>query len=205
VHVHSAFLPPGSIRQALADLVAAQEPAPREASSARKGLFGRRTPEEPAAPPGPLLDAYDAERILLPITDFGFLASGDARRVADALTEVCAPLARPTVHISGGAALVSPDDRSVWADVGGTDDELAAMRTVAQAVVSGVEPLGLYCDRRQFRPRFQIATITDHTTVEHLEQVLEALAAYTSEPWTIDAVAVLQRGAGIWRSVPIGG
>jgi hypothetical protein len=35
--------------------------------------------------------------------------------------------------------------------------------------------------------------------------VLEALAAYTSEPWTIDAVAVLQRGAGIWRSVPIGG
>lgn len=204
MHVHAAFLPPSPIRQALADLVQAQEPVPAEVPGPRRGLLGRRTPEVAPAPVGPLLDAFDPERVVLPITDFGFLAAGDARRLADALTAVCAPLARPTVRISGGTALVDPDDRSVWAEVGGPDDELAAMRTVAQAVVSGVEPLGFFCDRRQFRPRFPIATITDATTAEHLEQVLAALAAYASDPWTIGEVAVLQRGAGIWRSVPVG-
>jgi hypothetical protein len=204
VHVHAVFIPPSPIRQALADLVTAQEPAPADSSSARRGLLGRRSSDKQTAPVGPLLDVFDPERILLPITDFGFLASGDARRLADALTAVCAPLARPTVRISGGAALVDPDDRSVWADVTGTDEELAAMRAVAQAVVSGVEPLGFFCDRRQFRPRFPIATITDATTVEHLEQVLEALTAYSSEPWTMGEVAVLERGAGIWRSIPVG-
>ncbi len=204
MHVHAAFLPPSPIRQALADLVTAQEPAPPEAAPARRGVFGRRTPDQVPAPQGPLLDAFDPEQILLPITDFGFLTSGDARRLVDALDAVCGPLPRPTVRVSGGAALVDPADRSVWADVTGTDDELGAMRAIAQAVVSGVEPLGFFCDRRQFRPRFPIATITDDTTVEHLEQVLAALDGYSSEPWTIDEVAVIQRGAGTWRTVPIG-
>jgi 2'-5' RNA ligase len=204
VHVHAAFIPPAPVRQALADLVAAQEPSPTGAPSERRGLFGRRTPEPAAESAVPLLEPWDAERILLPITDFGYLANGDARRLVEALTEVCATLTGPTVRVSGGAALIDPDDRSVWADVSAPDKELDAMRAIALAVVSGVEPLGFFRDRRQFRPRFQIATITDGTTVEHLEQVLAALAAYTSEPWTVSEVAVLQRGAGIWRHVPVG-
>jgi 2'-5' RNA ligase len=204
VHAHAAFVPPEPVRQALADLVTSLEPSPADTLSGRRGLFGRRTPENVAAPAGPLLEPLDPDRILLPITDFGYLASGDARRLVEALTQVCAPLPQPTIRVAGGAALVDPGDRSVWADVAGTDDELGAMRAIAQAVVSGVEPLGLFCDRRQFRPRFTIATITDDTTVEHLEQVLAELAAYSSEPWTIHEVAVLQKGAGVYRTVPIG-
>jgi hypothetical protein len=122
---------------------------------------------------------------VLPITDFGFLASGHARRLVDALTVVCAGLpARPTVRVSGGSALVDPDDRSVWAELTGSDEDLEALRVVAQAVVTGVEPLGFFCDRRQSKPRSALATNTEATTVEHLERVLEALSAYRS--WPVD-------------------
>jgi hypothetical protein len=207
VHLHAAFVPPRSLRDALVALLAEQEPPPADAAAVagRRGLFGRRTPETAAASPGPMLDVIDPEKVVLPITDFGYVASGDARRLGDALDSVCAHVSRrPTVRVAGGAALVDPDDRSVWADLAAPEEDLTAMREVAQAVVSGVQPLGFFCDRRQFRPRFPIATITDGTTVEHLEQVLEALAAYTSEAWVVDELAVLQRGSGVWRTVRIG-
>jgi len=143
---------------------------------------------------------------VLPITDFGYLASGDARRLVDAVGQVCSAVATcPSVRVSGGSALVDPDDRSVWAELDGADDDLEAMREIALAVVSGVEPLGYFCDRRQFKPRLALATITDATTVEHLEDALAALAAYRSEPWTVDELTILQRGSGVFRTVPIGG
>ncbi|HET7069552.1 MAG TPA: hypothetical protein VFI40_01900 [Nocardioides sp.] len=215
MNLRAAFLPPAPVRDELAALVRAQEPAPEAAGSGRRGLFGRRTAEPPTAPTAstatssgnqPLLRVLDPERVLVPVTDFGHLASGDARRVVDAVTAACAELPPgPTVRISGGAALVDPDDRSVWAELAASDEDVSAMRAVAQTIVSAVQPLGLFCDRRQFKPRFPIATITDATTVEHLEQVLAALAAYTSDPWTVGEVAVVQRGSGVWRTVPIGG
>ncbi len=205
MHLHAAFVPPRSLRDALATLLAAQEPPPAEADPGRRGLFGRRTAETAAATNGPMLDVIDPERVVLPITDFGYVASGDARRLGDALDSVCADLERrPTVRVSGGAALVDPDDRAVWADLAAAEEDMSAMRAIAQAVVSGVQPLGFFCDRRQYRPRFPIATITDGTTVEHLEQVLTALTSYTSDPWVVDEFAVLQRGAGLWRTVRVG-
>lgn len=67
-----------------------------------------------------------------------------------------------------------------------------------------VEPLGFYCDRRQFRSRIPVATINDQTSVEHLEVVLAALDDYASDVWTVDEFAVLQRGIGTYCIVPIG-
>lgn len=206
VNLRAAFIPPAPARDELAALVRALEPAPATAESGRRGLFGRRT-ENPAAPTPhePLLRVLEPDGVLVPLTDLGHLASGDARRVLDALTAACGELPPgPTVRISGGAALVDPDDRSVWADLAASDEEVSAMRGVAQTIVSAVQPLGLFCDRRQFRPRFPIATITEATTVEHLEQVLGALATYSSDPWTVGEVALVQRGSGVWRTVPIG-
>jgi len=209
VHLHAAFVPPRAVAEALAQLLVSLEPTPEPpAPPTRRGLFGRRTAERegsPTARTGPLLDAVPPDKMLLPITDFGYLASGDARRLVDAVAQACAALpVGPTLHISGGSALVDPEDRSVWADLAGTEKDLDAMRGAARAVVSAVEPLGFFCDRRQFRPRLAVATITDDTTVEHLEQVLHALAAYSSESWNVTEVAVLQRGSGVWRTVPIG-
>jgi 2'-5' RNA ligase len=203
VNLRAAFVPPAATVGALAELLRHLEP-PASTGEARRGLFSRRPPEAaPAA--GPLLEVMDPEGMLLPITDFGNVASGDARRLGDALERLCADLpSRPTVRLGGGAALLDPGDRCVWANLTGADDDLAAMRAVASAVVAGVEPLGYFRDRRQFKPRLAIATITDDTTVEHLEQVLAALDAYESEPWEVREVALLQRGAGPWRTLPIG-
>lgn len=205
MHLHAALVPPATVRAALTDLVAAAERETTPEPAARKGFLGRRSRDEPAPPSAPQLTHIETERLAAPITDFGFLSSGDARRVVDALTDICAALPPgPTVRVSGGAALIDPDDRSVWADLAAPEDDLAALRTVASAVVSGVQPLGLFCDRRQYRARIPVATITESTTVEVLESVLAALASYSSEPWTVTEVAVVQRGAGVWRSIPIG-
>jgi len=208
MHLHAAFLPPAEVRQALVDLVADQQPAPAETAARRasRGLFRRGTPDAPDVPVGPLLDVVPADRAVLPITDFGYLMSGDARQLADALERACAELPQgPSVRVAGGSALIDPKDRSVWADLAAEGDDLDALHAIAQAVVSAVEPLGLFCDRRQFRPRIAVATINDSTSVEHLEQVLTALSAYESEPWRITEVSILQRGSGVWRSVPVGG
>jgi hypothetical protein len=208
VHLHAALIPPVEVRQALVDLVVGQEPAPAEAAGARpsRGLFRRGTPEPEVAPVGPLLDVAPLDRAVLPITDFGYVTSSDARRLGDAVDRACAELPRgPSVRVAGGSALIDPDDRSVWAELAADDEDLDALRAIARAVVSAVEPLGFFCDRRQFRPRIAVATINDATTAEHLEQVLDALSAYESEPWRAAEVTILQRGSGIWRTVPVGG
>jgi 2'-5' RNA ligase len=122
------------------------------------------------------------------------------------LSEVCAGLPpAPTIRVQGGSALVDPEDRAVWANLVGTDDELTAMRDISQALVSGIEPLGYYRDRRQFKPRLPMATITDATTVEHLERVLETLDLYRSAPWQVSEVTIFQRGSGAWRTLTVGG
>ena len=140
----------------------------------------------------------------MPITDFGYLASGDARRLAEVVGSALEELAAPTVRIHGGSALVDDDDRCVWAELTGDEDMLSALGAIARRVVSAVEPLGLFRDRRQFKPRLAVATITDATTVDHLETVLAALAAYTSEPWALDEVALFQRGSGVWQTIAVG-
>jgi len=153
-----------------------------------------------------MLKVLDQDRMLIPITDFGWLTPDDAKRVYNALTEVCAGLPpAPTIRVGGGSALVEPEDRAVWANLLGSDEEIAAMRTIAVALVSGIEPLGYYRDRRQFRPRFPIATITDATTVEHLERVLSTMELYRSPPWQVSEVTLYQRGSSPWRTLTVGG
>ena len=99
---------------------------------------------------------------------------------------------------------MDPEDRSVWANLSASDTELRAMGDIARALVAGIEPLGYYRDRRQFKPRLPLATITDTTTVEHLERVLSALELYSSPPWQVSEVTVFKRGSGVWRTLPVG-
>jgi len=73
VHLHAEFVPPPELRQALGGLVRGLEPAVDE-PVARRGLLGRRT-AAPAAVAGPQLVVEDVERMVLPITDFGYLAA----------------------------------------------------------------------------------------------------------------------------------
>jgi 2'-5' RNA ligase len=211
VHLHAAFVPPPEVVAALSAIVAVlvEQPSAPPPEPVRKGLFGRRTAPMAAVAPvsASLLDVLDPSQVLVAITDLGYVAAGDAGRLAGALEEVTADLSRPVVRVSGGEALTDPEDLSVWATLAGDEDQLTALRTAASSVVAGVEPLGFYCDRRQYRPRLPLATINDRTTAEGLEQVLAALAAY-DVGWEVGEVALLQRashhGSTVWRTVPVG-
>lgn len=208
VHLHAVFVPPPALLQELTALVRAQEPPPpAEPAPGRRGLFGRRQEEAtaPAAPPGPLLDVLGTDDMTVPITNFGFVHTATARTLVSAIAAATERYAAPQVVLSGGSALVDEDDRYVWAHLRSDDDGVEVMRGIAREVVSAVEPLGLFCDRRMFRDRVPVATINDATTVEHLEKVLAALDAHTSEPWTVTQLTVLRRGVGLWDHVPIGG
>lgn len=223
VHLHAAFVPPAESLEALAAIVRSLEPPPRKPGvtshldRSRRGLIGRliATPapepeaepeSEHEAPVRPMLTVLEPAQMLIPVTDFGWLTPDDARRVGDALAEVCAGLPpAPTIRVGGGSALVDPEDRSVWANLVASDDELTAMRDIATALVSGIEPLGYYRDRRQFKARLPIATITDTTTVEHLERVLATLELYRGTPWQVSEVTIFRRGAGVWRTLTVGG
>ena len=205
--------------EALAALVRSLEPPPPKRGvtshldTSKRGFLSRRlagpTPEpepEPDLPVVPMLDLLEPDKMLIPVTDFGWLTPDDAKRVATTLTRVCAELPPPpTVRVQGGAALVDPDDRSVWASLDAPEEDLQAMRGIASALVSGIEPLGYYRDRRQFKARFPLATITDTTTVEHLERVLSALDLYRGTPWQVSEVTIFKRGSGVWRVLPVGG
>jgi hypothetical protein len=208
MHLHAAFQPPARHLDALTALVRAQEPPPPEPEppAGRRGLFGRRSAEEPAAPEPvePMLDVLDPDRMTVPITDFGFVRPSIARELAEAIERAAARYVPPRVVLTGGSALVDEDDRHVWVELTSDDDGIEVMRGISREIVAVVEPLGFYCDRRQFRSRIPIATITDRTSVEHLDAVLAALDTYTSEVWTVDEFVVLQRGIGTYRTVPIG-
>ena len=198
MHLHAALVPPPDTVRAVLDAVRATEPAPAatfDAPAPRRRLLGRRTEAAPAggSDPVPLLDVLDEQRVLVPITDFGYVTAQDRGRLVGAVAAACRAMTVRTVRVSGGTTLVEEGDRSVWAQLQGDPEDLGALRDLAAGVVAGVEPVGFFCDRRQFRPRFAVATINDLTTVEHLERVLAALDAYTSDPWRVDTVAILQR------------
>jgi hypothetical protein len=208
VHLHAAFVPPTRLLDALADLVRAQEPPPPEPPEPieRRTRLGRKVVEQPEAPEpvGPLLDVLDPARMWVPITDFGFVQPSVARGLVGSIERAAGRFEPPRVALRGGAALVDDDDRSVWVELRADDDAIEVMRGIAREVVDGVEQLGFYCDRRQFRTRIPLATVNDHTTVEHLEKVMAALDAHVDDLWSVDEVMVLQRGSAPFEAVPIG-
>jgi len=207
VHLHAAFVPPAPLITELVALVRAQEPSPPEPPRpiARRSLLGRRAVEEQPAPGpvGPLLDLLESG-MWVPVTDFGFVRPAVARDLMATIARAAERYAPPRVVLSGGAALVDDDDRFVWVELKADDDSVEVMRGITREVVAVVERLGFYCDRRQFRSRIPLAAVNDRTTVEHLEALIAALDAHTSEPWTVDEMSLLQRGAGTYQKVTIG-
>ena len=110
----------------------------------------------------------------VPVTDFGFVRPAIARDLVATIARAAERYAAPRVVLSGGAALVDEDDRFVWVELKADDDSVEVMRGISREVVAVVEPLGFYCDRRQFRSRIPLAAVNDLTTVEHLEIVIAA-------------------------------
>lgn len=187
--VHGAILPPRAALEAVTEVVRsvpvpheAVPPAPAEAKGLL-GRFGRVKVEEPEQPSPPvMLEFPPLGKIQLLVTEFGNLTTSDARTVADEIIAAAQEWSTPTVRFAGGTALDFPGDWSVWAKLGGDVDELAA---IARGMVQCVERLGLFVDRRLFRPMVPIATVTRETTGPYLQSVVDALDAFEGEEWAI--------------------
>jgi 2'-5' RNA ligase len=206
VLVNGAFVPP---REVLEEVVAVVRAGRREhnvEATPRRGLLRRRAAEVVVPVGPPILVDLPVESLRLPITSFGNLIANDARRLVGELSDAAAGWDRPTVHFTGGSALESPGDRAVWALL---DGDIVSLAEIAQGVTSCVERLGLFVDRRIFRPMIAVATVTESTTGPDLEAVVSALQELHGQPWQVDAVVLTVDPTGTgsaqeYQRIPIG-
>jgi 2'-5' RNA ligase len=193
--VHALIVPPREVLVAVARVVrsverpsVAEPPEPRRGFRARLGRGGPAV--EPSKATADELEFIPAEQMNLPITGFGNVTTGDARRLTEVIGAAASTWPRPTVCFTRGTAVETPGDRSVWA---GLDGDVAALMTIAKGVTQSVEPLGFFVDRRKFRPAMAVATVTEHTTTEYLQSVLDALDAFRGQLWTVEYVLLTRR------------
>jgi hypothetical protein len=180
--LHAAILPPRAAVAAVSAVVTGvPDPRPVEPVLSR-GLLGRRARRDEPAPVEPMLDPFPVDGLRLPVTSFGNLTRHDAHRLVTALQDGL-PRVSPVVSFSGGTALEFPGDWSVWAKLAGDVD---ALTEVARTVVRVVEGLGLFVDRRKFRPMLAVANVTTATTGPFLESVVAALDEHRGAPWAAD-------------------
>ena len=201
--LHAVIVPPREVLVAVArvvrsvEIASVAEPPPAARRGFRARLGGRAGPAvEPPKAVADELELISAEQMNLPITGFGNVTPGDARRLAEVISAAAATWTRPTVCFTGGTAVETPGDQSVWV---GLEGDVAALMSVAKGVTQSVEPLGFFVDRRKFRPSMAVATVTEHTTTPYLQSVLDALDAFRGEPWTVENVLLTRRSfdAGI--------
>jgi len=201
--LHGAFLPPAAVIEEVLAVVRSvdQYDAVKEPPATR-GLFVRRghrkgPSEVPVAGPE-MLEVLPTAAISLPITAFGNLTPSDVQAVIATLGAAAAGWSPPTVRLSGGTALDFPGDWNVWTRLVGETDELAA---IARAVTRAVEPLGLFVDRRAFRPLLAVAKVNAATTGPYLESLVAALEAFEGTEWAVRDVVLATIAPGARSSV----
>jgi 2'-5' RNA ligase len=143
---------------------------------------------------GPAGDQLDVTPLLamhVPITSFGNLSRGEARRLIATLGSAVGEWGPPPrLRFSGSTALEWPGDYCVWAKLGGEVDRFS---DIARRVPGVVQRLGLFVDRRSFRPWMPVGSITDHTTAAYLERLVGALDAAEGPEWTLTSISLLQK------------
>jgi RNA 2',3'-cyclic 3'-phosphodiesterase len=136
------------------------------------------------------LVAVPVEEMLLPITNFGNVAQGDAVALLRALEEEAATWSPGVLRFSGGAALEWRGDENVWAKA---DGDVEALNVVGRGVPPLVQRLGFFVDRRAFRPWLAVGSITDATTAPYLEKLVAELEAFRGSEWTLEELCVMRR------------
>jgi RNA 2',3'-cyclic 3'-phosphodiesterase len=135
------------------------------------------------------LDPVPAELIHLPLGNFGNVGLAGRMGLLEALTDEVARWAPLELRFSGGSALLTPGDDSVWAELSGDLEQLTAMGTVIPRVV---QRLGFLIDRRAFRTRVRLGRVTPGTTVVFLERLLDRLNGYAGPAWTAHHVSLVR-------------
>jgi hypothetical protein len=83
-----------------------------------------------------------------------------------------------------------PGDQCVWVKTGGDVERFTDM---ARRVPGVVQSLGLFVDRRSFRPWMPVGCITAETTAPYLERLVAALDAAEGPEWELTGLSLLRR------------
>lgn len=200
MQVHVGVVVPAEVLAPITRLVeeARAVPLPTHAAPRRR-LFGRdRTPPAaPASVESPVLPV-PAGQAHVSIAVFGNLPTGDVQRLGDVIAEAAADWPAPRLHVAGVDGQEQPG--AVGVALGG---ELDALTAVARGVTGSVEALGLFVDRRRFRPAVVVAQVAAASApdADTLARVRAALAGHHGEPWTVDHLSLLkvEHDAGVRR------
>ena len=145
-----------------------------------------------AAVPVSELTPTPAATKLTPIAHFGNLTRGDARSLIATLAQQVAVQAPFELSLGGGAALEWPGDVSAWVRYQGDVDRL---RALGRDVTAAAQARRIFVDRRAFRPLLALGEITEETTEESLQRLLDRLDAYRGPTWTLDSVQLMRTRA----------
>ena len=196
MRLFAAFVPPTAVLDELESVVRSAEPGHHAGHHAagRKGMFGRLGGAAEPANAAELthtdqLFQLPAVRMHIPVATFGHLTRVDAELLTGALKESASRWAPPTLRLAGGTALEGPGDRCVWAKL---DGDLDRLQVIVQGVPKLVQRLGLFVDRRQFRPWLAVGAITDTTTATYLEELVAALDRFDGMPWRQDSLSMMR-------------
>lgn len=183
----AVLVPPADVLVKVHSVVTGVPPVADQPAETKRGFlgFGRRKPE-PVLPAGPMLAPVPPEAMHLVVARFGNLAMGDVLRLADALDREGQEWPTPRLHLAGGQ--VTPSDGSVWANIGGDTDQLAAITRGVHGVAQG---LHLFVDRRGFRAELQVASTTPDTSQAYLDAVVAALEGYEGGAFYQSSVALV--------------
>ncbi|MGN6783215.1 MAG: 2'-5' RNA ligase family protein [Marmoricola sp.] len=156
----------------------------------RRGLFGRARPAPaPAVPREEEVLAVPAGQLHVPVAAFGNLPTGEVLRLGDVLEESVAA-ARAADLCIAGLAPEEPDAAAV-----ALDGDVDGLTSVARSVSGTVEGLGLFIDRRRFRPAVVVARarlVGGVGAAGELSRLRAAMGSYRSAPWTMDHLSLLR-------------
>lgn len=177
--------PPSVVEAALAQVHRALEPPP-----ARPRRWWRLSGGSAGADgEAPRFDVLPADRVVLAVARFGNLTTPDANRLTAALVEAATDWPQPTVRIAGASLWPTSRTDQLALDLAGDVD---ALNDIARDVRATVQRLGLFLDRRDFRPSLAVAPVPEGAGEEQASEVAAALAQSPAESFTVSHLSLLR-------------
>ncbi|KAA1418988.1 hypothetical protein F0U44_11015 [Nocardioides humilatus] len=134
----------------------------------------------------PGVDAVPTDKLDIPITSFGNLIPPDCVRLADKLRGAVEGAMGPMVWFQG---LRLEENATIVLGLAGDVDPIADL---ARYVPEAAETLGLYVDRRRFRPQIKFASVDPEMQVAMLRPAWGAVADWTGTPWAVPGLSLLR-------------
>lgn len=186
MQVRIGVLLPAEVLEPIAVIIAASAaPALETTAPARRGLLRRKPAPVDDAASAPV-DALAPGQAHLRLASLGNVTVGQSMQLTEVIGEAAAGWSAPTLHVDGLGPTDDPGSLVV-----GLAGEVEALRELARNVLQAVERLGLFLDRRAFRPAVEVA-VAPEGSAARLERAREVLAGYRGPTWTAGGLSLLK-------------